>query len=974
MTAHRPVTSMSPTGRSLEVIVWAVVAAALVLPVGDLVRHSSLRRLAVRNISRRKGEALLIVAGSLMGTAIITASFVVGDTFNSSIRDTARTQLGPIDERVVVADQGAMRATDAYLRSVRLTDVDGLLPVEWTDVAVASVGRNRRAEPTLRMAEYDLDVARRFGADVDATGFRDAGPTPSGREALVNTALAAKIGVRSGDQVDVFAYGEQLRLRVRRVVPEIGLAGSGAIFVGPGTIDRLVASAATNQAGRPHAEVLVSNRGGVFSGAAATGSVTRQLTERMTLQGGVRVETTKRDLLADARARGDSVGQLFTGIGMFSVLAGVLLLVNLFVMLAEERKAELGMLRAVGLRRNHLMRAFGLEGACYGVVASVLGAVAGVGVGAAIVVATRGIFAGDASGNVALRFAATRSSVVNGASIGLLISLATVYATSARISRLNVIAAIRELPDPARSRRRRPISLLGAGGTAVGCVTLLIGLAGSVPILTIAGPPLACFALMAVTGRRAPRAAVPLLASAALVWPVLAFTVAPEAMQGAGIPVFVVQGVILVAAAVTLLSRTGGAWTRASDLVGRSGNGLASAAGLPMRLGLAYPLARRFRTSLLLGMYALVMFTLTFLAVFAGIFSSQEHHFLEGVRAGTDIVVDSSPANPVTATTLRRQPDVADAAVLLRAGPEFTTRVQPTPARWALTGFDATFLRHGFPSLARHLPQFADTRATWEAILRNPTMVAVSDAFLRRGGGPGGARIRLGDTIDARNPSSGASQRFLVAGLIDRDFVFNGVLASASAVSQLMGPDGAPPTRAYVTLRPGADPARVASRLQGRLLGNGVDARPFGEVVHEQTSQQIGFFRLMQGYLGLGLLIGIAGLGVVMVRAVRERRRQIGMLRAMGFTSSVVRRAFLVEACFIAAQGIAVGVVLGLITAYQVLTNSSTFGDQPLPFALPVVALATICAVPLLASIGAALVPAMQASRIRPAAALRIAD
>ena len=78
-----------------------MVAAALVLPVADLVRHGSFRRLALRNIGRRKGEALLIVVGCLMGTAIITASFVVGDTFNSSIRDTARTQLGPIDERVV---------------------------------------------------------------------------------------------------------------------------------------------------------------------------------------------------------------------------------------------------------------------------------------------------------------------------------------------------------------------------------------------------------------------------------------------------------------------------------------------------------------------------------------------------------------------------------------------------------------------------------------------------------------------------------------------------------------------------------------------------------------------------------------------------------------------------------------------------------------------------------------------------------
>ena len=284
-----------------------------------------------------------------------------------------------------------------------------------------------------------------------------------------------------------------------------------------------------------------------------------------------------------------------------------------------------------------------------------------------------------------------------------------------------------------------------------------------------------------------------MLASIALVWPVLAFTVVPNAMEGASIPVFVVQGVILVAAAVTILSRTGTAWTHVSDLVGRSSHSVAMGAGLPMRLGLAYPLARRFRTSLLLGMYALVMFTLTFLAVFAGIFASQEHDFLRDVRAGTDIVVDSNPANPVSAAALRSQPDVTDVATLLRAGPEFTARIQPTPVRWALTGFGAAFLRHGYPSLSSHLPRFADGRATWEAVLHDPSLVAVSDGFLRRAGAPGGSRVRLGDAINARNPTTGESQVFIVAGLIDRDFVFNGVLASDAAVSTLMGPGGALP-------------------------------------------------------------------------------------------------------------------------------------------------------------------------------------
>jgi ABC-type antimicrobial peptide transport system permease subunit len=130
----------------------------------------------------------------------------------------------------------------------------------------------------------------------------------------------------------------------------------------------------------------------------------------------------------------------------------------------------------------------------------------------------------------------------------------------------------------------------------------------------------------------------------------------------------------------------------------------------------------------------------------------------------------------------------------------------------------------------------------------------------------------------------------------------------------------------------------------------------------------------MQGYLALGLVIGIAGLGVVMVRAVRERRRQIGVLRALGFSRAVVRMAFLVEAGFIAVQGVVIGVGLALIVSYQLLVQSDVFGDQGIGFTVPWVSLAILLAATLAASIAATLVPAQQASRIRPAVALRIAD
>src|SRR5438477_8206373 len=80
-----------------------ILVALLSLPfLFVLARKPILRRLALRNATRRPRETALVILGSLLGTAIMTGSFVVGDTFNSSIRRTAHTQLGPVDEIVSV--------------------------------------------------------------------------------------------------------------------------------------------------------------------------------------------------------------------------------------------------------------------------------------------------------------------------------------------------------------------------------------------------------------------------------------------------------------------------------------------------------------------------------------------------------------------------------------------------------------------------------------------------------------------------------------------------------------------------------------------------------------------------------------------------------------------------------------------------------------------------------------------------------
>jgi putative ABC transport system permease protein len=60
--------------------------------------------------------------------------------------------------------------------------------------------------------------------------------------------------------------------------------------------------------------------------------------------------------------------------------------------------------------------------------------------------------------------------------------------------------------------------------------------------------------------------------------------------------------------------------------------------------------------------------------------------------------------------------------------------------------------------------------------------------------------------------------------------------------------------------------------------------------------------RIFQVFMGLGLLVSIAALGVIAFRSVVERRQQIGMLRAVGCHRGTVATSFLLESSFIASM------------------------------------------------------------------------
>jgi putative ABC transport system permease protein len=126
------------------------------------------------------------------------------------------------------------------------------------------------------------------------------------------------------------------------------------------------------------------------------------------------------------------------------------------------------------------------------------------------------------------------------------------------------------------------------------------------------------------------------------------------------------------------------------------------------------------------------------------------------------------------------------------------------------------------------------------------------------------------------------------------------------------------------------------------------------------------------GFMGLGLIVGVAALGVITARAVVERRQQIGVLRAIGFRRRMVQLSFLIESSFIALTSIVVGTGLGLAVAYNVILDSRRSPSwEHMAFSLPWLTLGVIFLAVYVVALATTYAPAVRAARIYPAEALR---
>jgi putative ABC transport system permease protein len=656
---------------------------------------------------------------------------------------------------------------------------------------------------------------------------------------------------------------------------------------------------------------------------------------------------------------GSAFTDLFVVLGAFSLFSGMLLIVLVFSLVALERRAELGISRALGARRREVVLLLALEGGLYSVMSSLFGLGAGLALALAIIGLAQGLVE---QYGFHLEPVVEPTSLLASYALGVVVTFFAVTATAWRSSRFSIVTAIRELPDPPSGPpgwRSLCVALLPASAgplLIVGSVLNRLSLVYAAGVaFAIVGAALVLRWVLRRVGLRGPERVVFTIAGLALIgWWFLPLTIFPPLVE-----MSFLSGIAMLLGAVWVVAYNVGLL-----------RGTRAGAAL-WRLSTAYVAANRFRTGLTLAMFALVVLSLTLSAVLLTA-TRDAYADPEAVTGGWDIRVDTSGPPRDLRADLAAGGVVAPEAFSAIAGASQlraeAIQIDAPGGRWqpfALTVVDDEFARAG------RGPLVAGAVDGWQALARPGTAI-VGAGLLQ----PASNRLRLQANVgtdflpvvlwlrDTRETRPTA--RVTVVGLADARGPFgNSIVVGAATLAGWASPDRA----SYVLSVPaGANARELAAGIS--LSGTDLRARTIGDELRLVQGVRGLLSMILQGFMGVGLLAGVAALGTLSTRAVVERRRQIGVLRALGFTARAVSLGLLAESTLVSLLGAALGVALGLYVARNTIAFLVRQNPE-LRFAIPWEQLVMIVLVAVGAALLMTVLPARQAGRLTPAEALR---
>ncbi|WP_235900658.1 ABC transporter permease [Lolliginicoccus suaedae] len=844
------------------------------MPVTAAPSRAPMRKVSLRNLGAHKLRLFLTVLAVVLGTAFVTGSFVFTDTLKKTFDQIFTGSSQGVDVRVVPENQASLGVPLELADQIAtLPDVRASVKYAGGQVILIKDGSAVQTGGAPSEGEPYFPPETAIGQPIEMVSGE---PPAREGEVIINSSGMERAGLEVGDDVDVLVPNSgTVTVSVTGTYDlPVDVGGFiGVQFVEQQALDlfsdgdhvsRLDLAAAegvSQEDLREQVAALVPDGFDVLSGSEARDSQQNELEQNLSF-----------------------INYFLLAFGAIALVVGTFIIYNTFAMIVAQRLREMALLRAIGASRKQISRSVIFEALVVGIIGSILGLAAGVGIayGLRIVLDATGL--GLPGGALALE----PRTVIVALAVGILVTIVSAYAPARRASRIPPVAAMRE-ETSASSDSTRSRTLIGA----------VIG----VPALAL------------------------------LIWGT------EYTGQDGAIRVGIGAGLLIVA---VLLATPG----LAKPAIGALGV-LSKPFGATGKLARTNAIRNPRRTAATAFALTLGLTLVTVIGVLGNSAKASIDDLIDqGVEA--DYVLSGPQMTGV--------PGVVAPAVERVRGVEKAAALKIAPAFIDGQSITGTNLDGGVNGVIE-IPM-VEGNSDLEG-----SSVMVDEATAERFG------LAVGDTASIERPARDGTVDAEVIGIFERNNLTASMVLSDEAMNALIPAFVQTTVFVMVLAEDGTDAAGLRESIEQAVEPFVVVQVMDREEFKNSQAQQINLIlSLLYALLALAVVIAILGIINTLALSVVERRREIGMLRAVGMHRKQVRRTIYIESALIAVFGAVLGVVLGILFGWAFVETLRDEGLRILavPWGQVVLMLFGSAVVGVLA----ALWPANRAARTKPLEAI----
>ncbi|SBT41903.1 ABC transporter permease [Micromonospora narathiwatensis] len=439
-------------------------------------------RATLKSLLARKLRLILSGLAVVLGVMFVSGAFVLTDTLGRTFDAIFADAYQGVDVNVAAKPKIAVsemegEQTSPPLPAATLDKVREVPGVASATGVVAVDGARLIGSNGKAVASFGPpQLGENWTGESEQLQLREGHEPRADDEIVINQGLATAGKVKLGDRVGVLTPLEPKQEFT--IVGITGYSGGRDSIGGSSEIMFTTPTAQRLMLGEPNtfSSVTVKATGGVTDDSLRD-AVAAAVGDGYVVKTGEQLSTEAAQSFKEALS---FFNRILLGFAAVALLVGTFLILNTFSIIVAQRTRELALMRAVGASRRQIIGSVVLEAIAVGLIASVFGLAAGIGIGALLA----WVFGNFAGGLTLAGIGVPAAAVIGAFGVGLVITVVAAVLPALRASRIPPIAAMQDVATPDRPLTR--ITVAGALVTSVGAALLFLGLNGNAGDNTLA--------------------------------------------------------------------------------------------------------------------------------------------------------------------------------------------------------------------------------------------------------------------------------------------------------------------------------------------------------------------------------------------------------------------------------------------------------------------------------------------------------